>query len=179
MKLKDILKRVGAGIVRDVVPGGGILMDAIGQKYSKDLTGDDLAAQIATDNPELLELEFDVKLEEIKQEGETLRAMLVAESHSTHTTRPYIAKHSFHVLAIATLAIAAGWLWAVYKSGDPLQNILNGWSFALALLAPFVVLLRGYFGLLSHEHKNRLDGAHGPTQPTGLAGILKNFTRGK
>ena len=181
MELKDILKKVGGAVFSEVVPGGNVILDAIGFTGDKNTaTGKDLEHDALLRDPTILAKEFDIKLEEIKQEGETVRAMLAAEAHSKHTTRPYIAKHSFHVLALATLAITAGWLWAVYKSDDPLNNIISGWSFALALLAPFVLLLRGYFGILANEHKNRLDSAQGASTPPGLAGLLKTFiTRGK
>lgn len=175
MKLKDILKKVGAGLFRDAVPGGGLILDAIGFDGDRETATGETVAKFA--NPITLEREFDVQLESIKQEGETLRAMLAAEANSKHTTRPYIAKHSFHILAIATLGIIAGWLVAVFKSDDPLESIMSGWSIILALLGPFVYLLRGYFGLLSAEHKNRVDGVHGQTQPVGVAGLINSFIK--
>lgn len=173
MKLKDILKKVGAGIFRDAVPGGGMILDVIGYEGDKSTaTGNDLKRRCTADD---LSREFDIKLEEIKQEGETLRAMLAADAKSTHTTRPYIAKHSFHVLALVTLALVGALLWAVGKTDDPLKELIAGWPFVVSLLVPFVALLRAYFGMLSVEHKNRLDSAHGATNPSGIAGLFANL----
>ena len=189
MKLWDIVKKIGGSVVAEVVPGGGLLVDAVNaflpesKRLDSTTTGAEMEQAVADLPPPLraqvFERQFDVQLEEIKQQGDTIRAMLHAEQNSRHTTRPYIAKHSFHVVAIVTLAIVAGWLLAVQKSPDPLENIISGWSFVLALLVPFVAVLRAYFGLLSREHQNRLDAVHGATNPSGLGGIIKNiFSRG-
>lgn len=174
MRLRDILRKVGGAVVREAIPGGGLILDAIGWHSDPDVTGDKLAAELRT-RPEIMEREFDVREEQIKQEGETLRAMLAADAQSTHTTRPYIAKHSFHVLAIVSVAIVAALLLAVGKSSDPLQSLNNAWPLVLSVVAPFVMLLRAYFGLLSREHKNRLDSAQGASNPDGLVGLITNM----
>jgi hypothetical protein len=174
MKLKTILKAVGGRILREI-PAVGAIMDVVeditGKPVAPTDTGDDMLARLNA-SPEVLEKQFDIKLAEIEQQNETLRAMLAAEAESKHTTRPRIAFGSFVLLAIVTVAIVTGWLYAVFTSTDPLTNLVNGWPFVATLLAPFVTVLLAYFGKLTTEHKNRLDSAHGATNAGGVAGII-------
>lgn len=182
MKLKDILKKVGGAVFSEVVPGGNIILDAVGFNGDKaTATGTDIEHDALIRDPTILAKEFDVKLEQIKQRGETLRAMLQADAQSKHSTRPYIAKHAFHVVALVAIGSVVIWGRAVWTADEELVGaISDGWPFLLSLTAPFVALLNAYFGILKHEHKNRLDSAHGATNPSGLAGLFSTLiNRGK
>lgn len=169
MKLWDVIKTVGANTVRQAVPGGGLLIDAVnewlpdGRKLPSDATGRDVEAMIdklpADQRAELLEKEFDVDVERIQQSNETLRAMLVSDSEMKHTTRPYIAKHAFHVVAFSVVVTVSAWAYGVViKDIDIVDAIMDGWPFMLSVIGPFVVLLQAYFGVLRDESKNRLNG---------------------
>lgn len=190
MKLWDVIKSVGSGIVREL-PGGDLALDVVNamlpddKKLPAGATGRDIESAVmllpADKRAELLSREVDVKVEHLKQQGETTRAMLEAESRSTHTTRPRIALGAFRVNAFAVLAVVSAWCWAVVTDRpDVVTMVQDGWPMLLALIGPNVALLRAYFGILKVEHRNRLDAANGrESQPEGLAGALSAMIRRK
>jgi len=191
MKLWDVVKSVGSSVIREVVPGGGILVDAVNeflpddQKLPNNATGKDvdkaLASLPADQRARIMEKEFDVDITQIRQSNETVRAMLAADATTKHTTRPYIAKHAFHVVAFAVIATVSAWWIGVVTSDETMVDaITNGWPFILSVIGPFVVLLRAYFGVLRDEDRNRMSAASGNSSPAGLAGALSGlFKRGR
>ena len=191
MKLWDVVKSVGSSVIREVVPGGGILVDAVNeflpddQKLPNSATGKDvdkaLASLPADQRARIMEKEFDVDITQIRQSNETVRAMLAADAGTKHTTRPYIAKHAFHVVAFAVVLTVSAWAYGVVVSDDDMvKTVTNGWPFILSVIGPFVVLLRAYFGVLRDEDRNRMSAASGNSSPAGLAGALSGlFKRGR
>lgn len=189
MKLWDIVKKVGAGIISTAVPGGPLIVGAINefmpddQKLPQNATGEQALSAMNNLTPEqfaqLANKEFDVQITQIKESNESLRAMLTADAATPHTTRPYIAKHSFHVIAFTIVAVISLWCYGVFlKDKTIVETIVNGWPFLLAAIGPLVVLLHAYFGVLKQEHKNKLDAAgRGKTQPTGLNGLLATLMK--
>lgn len=189
MKLWDIVKKVGAGIISTAVPGGPLIVGAINEflpdekKLPANATGeqaqDALAGLPAETRAALMDKEFDVQITEIKESNETLRQMLVSDAATPHTTRPYIAKHSFHVIGFTIVMVILLWCYGVARENDTIvKTITEGWPFLLAAIGPLVVLLHAYFGVLRQEHKNKLDAAgRGKTQPTGLNGLLSTLMK--
>lgn len=188
MKLWDVVKSVGSSVIREVVPGGGILVDAVNeflpddQKLPNNATGKDvdqaLASLPADQRARVMEKEFDVDITQIRQSNETVRAMLAADAGTKHTTRPYIAKHAFHVVAFAVIATVSAWWIGVVTSDETMVDaITNGWPFILSVIGPFVVLLRAYFGVLRDEDRNRMSAASGNSSPAGLAGALSGLLK--
>jgi hypothetical protein len=168
MSLLDIAKKAGAAIIRDVVPGGSLIIDTINavlppdKQLPPDATGDSLAA----------------RLSQLELQASTTAVMLNAEAQSTHTTRPRIALGAFHVVATVTLVVVSMWAVAIMR-GDVkmLSAITDGWEFVLAAILPFVGWLNQYFGILRDEHRNRLDAIHGQTRRTGIASILAKLSQ--
>lgn len=189
MKLWDVVKTVGSGVIREVVPGGGILVDAVNEflpddnKLPSNATGKDIDDAVKrlppADQAKILQKEFDVDIAQIRQTNETVRAMLEADSKTPHTTRPYIAKGAFHVIAFAVILVVSTWSYGVVVGREGLiESVSNGWPFVLSAIGPFVVLLHAYFGILRSEQKNRLDAASGgKTGPAGIAGVLSNLIK--
>lgn len=185
MKLFDILKKVGGGIIKTVIPGSGIIsvVNEIltgDDKLSDDATGDDVSRAISSlpsaERTQLLNREFDVKIEKLK----TIQTMLTADAMTPHTTRPYIAKQSFHVVALVTIAIIGMWSYGVGTANAiMIKAIMEGWPFILAVTAPLVVILQAYFGVLKSEQKNKLDASNGISQPSGIAGFIGNLIKGR
>ena len=186
MKLGDILKKVGAGIIKDAVPGGSVIMGVVNEllpnKLSKDATGADLEAAIESlppaDKAKILEKQFDVEITQIKEASASLQAMLAVDASSKHTTRPFIARWAFIVVSLVSVSIVIIWAYAVIDGDIALVlSVTNGWPMVVALLAPFFVLLRAYFGILGKESQNKLDAANGnPTSSiasTLISGFLK------
>jgi len=190
MKLWDVVKSVGSGVIREVVPGGGILVDAVNEllpddkKLPSNATGRDIDDAVgslpAEQRARVYEKEFDVDLTQIRQSNETVRAMLEADAKAPHTTRPYIAKGAFHVVAFAVVVTVATWAYGVVVGRDGLvESVTGGWPFVLSVIGPFVVLLHAYFGVLKREQKDRLDAARGNSTPAGVAGILSRVLNRK
>lgn len=188
MKLLDIVKNVGSAIISNVVPGGGMIVDVINdllpddQKLSKNATGSDINNAISKLPPEdqarIMEKEFDVDMTQIKESHSTVRAMLESDVQNQHTTRPYIAKQSFHVIAVTIVITVLMWAYGVYKQDSAMvKEIMDGWQFILAIIAPLVVLLHAYFGVLRSEHKNKLDAANGAAVPSGLTGLISSILK--
>lgn len=188
MKLWDIVKNVGSGIIRNAVPGGGLLIDVVNdflpadKKLPSSATGEDVRSVVDSLPPdkkaELLGREFDVDMTQIKESNSTVRAMLDADTKNPHTTRPYIAKHAFHVIALTITTVISLWAYGVGSGRVELvKTLMEGWPFILAAIGPMVTLLWAYFGVLKTEHKDRLDAARGATTPSGIAGILSLLKR--
>ena len=98
MKLWDIVKTVGGSVVRNAVPGGGLLVDVVNEflpddkKLPAEATGSDIASAVdslpAEQRAQLMAREFDVDITQIQESNSTLRAMLDADTKTPHTTRP-------------------------------------------------------------------------------------------
>lgn len=190
MKLWDIAKRVGSGLLRDVVPLAGTIIDIVndvlpdGEKLPGSATGDQVSAAVASLPPEqraeVMDKEFEVELTQIKESHSTVRAMLEADHRTPHTTRPYIAKGAFHVVAACCLMVISVWCIGVLKSDETIiAAAQNGAMFMLTVIGPLVTLLLAYFGVLKTEHKNRVAAASGSATPSGLSGILSSLLKGR
>jgi len=190
MKLWDIIKSVGSAAITTMVPGGGLLIGAINQVLPKDkqlpatATGDEVNSAVAPLPPDqraaIMEKEFDVTLAQIEESNSTVRAMLESDAKNPHSTRPYIAKGAFHVVAFVIIVTISAWAYGVLTSDDSLvKTVMGGWQFVLAVIAPLVTLLWAYFGVLKQEHKNKLDAANGSSTPAGIAGILSSLIKRK
>jgi hypothetical protein len=187
MKLWDIVKNVGTAALQVALPGtGSLIVGAVNEflpddkKLPAGATGDDIGGAIsrlpATDQAAIMEKEFDVEIVRLTESHSTVRAMLESDVKNPHSTRPYIAKGAFHVVAFAILAVVSVWSYGVI-SGDSvvITAVVEGWPFILAAIGPLVTLLWAYFGVLKQEHKNKLDAANGGSTPAGFSGILSKI----
>ena len=184
MKLKDILGRIGRGVVRDVVPGGGLILDAVNavlpgsKKLGPSASGNDIieatAGLPADQRAAIMEKSFDVEL----AEQVSMQTMLSAEQNSQHTTRPRIALGSFYTAAAIAAVFVLMWAYSVaIRDGDLTAAIMAGWPFVVALISLFMAPVGYYFGVLKNEQRNRLNAAAGHSTQGLVGGILKNLTR--
>ena len=187
-KLFDILKTVGAGIIREVVPGGGLIVEAVNaflpadKKLPAEATGPEVNAAVASlPGPEraaVMGKEFDVDLTRIKEGNETLRAMLEHDAENPHSTRPAIARGAFRVVAFVCILVVSVWAVAVLTGKDStVEAVTDGWPFVAAVIAPLVTLLWAYFGVLKQEHKNKLNAAGGTSPAGSVVGILASLLK--
>lgn len=176
MKLWDIVSKVGGEIISKTVPGGSLILSAVNallpddKKLSENATGHQMSSAISGLPPEqqaiILTKEFEVELTDIKESNSTLRAMLEHDANNTHSTRPYIAKHAFHVIGLCVIMVLLLWSYAVStENADMVKTIMDGWPFLLSVIGPLVSLLWAYFGVLKNEKKATLDAAN--NRPTG------------
>lgn len=191
MKLWDIVRNVGTGIIRNVVPGGGMIIDVVNEllpddkKLGQNATGADIDLAIASMPPDIrariLEKEFDVDITRIQESNATLRVMLESDTKNPQTTRPYIAKQAFHVIAFAIIVTVSMWAYAVLTDNQVMvETVSSGWPFILSVIGPFVTLLWAYFGILRQEHKARLAAADNkPAAPAGITGLISALVNRK
>lgn len=189
MKLRDLLKKVGSSVLREVIPGGGLIVDVINgflpgdKQLPNDATADDLDRAVnklpADQRAMLMGREFDVEETKIKESYDTVRTMLEHDAKNPQSTRPYIAKGAFHVVAFVCFVVVSLWASAVY-SGDEkmISAIMDGWQFILAAIGPLITLLWAYFGVLRDEHKTRLQSSIGKEAKGAISSIITAF-RGK
>lgn len=192
MKIWDIAKKVGSAALQVALPGAGtLIVNAVNEfmpddkKLPVNATGSDVVSAIEVLPPEqrvkLMDKEFDVQITDIKESNETLRVMLESDAKNPHSTRPYIAKGSFHIVAFVTTVIVLLWAYAVGSKDDDLVEAgMSGSEFVVALVAPFVILLWAYFGILKQEQQNKLNAANSlPANGLGLVGSLASKLLGK
>ena len=186
MKLFDIIRKVGGGIISTVVPGGGAILGVVNALLSPDkklpanATGADVSVAVAgmtaMDRLKLEAKEFDVDIAQIKESHSTVRAMLEADNANPHSTRPRIALGAFYVIAITDILAVSMWAYGVGAGDDAMvKTVMEGWPFILAVNAPLVLLLQAYFGVLKTEHKNKLDAANGSSVPSGITGLISSL----
>ncbi len=189
MKLWDIVKTIGSAAIQTALPGtGSLIVGAVNavlpddKKLPESATGQQVTNAIGALPPEqqesIMNKQYDVALEDIKQSHSTVRAMLESDAKNPHSTRPYIAKGSFHVVAFTTIVTISVWAYGVFvQNKDIVTSIMEGWQFILAVIGPLVTLLWAYFGILKKEHKNKLDAANGSVTPPGIVGLVSSFLK--
>jgi len=188
MDFWSIVKSVGSAALQVALPGtGSLIVGAINAVLPDDkqlpetATGADAEAALshipADQRAALMDKQFDVTIEQLRQVGESNRAMLAAEAVSTHTTRPYVAKGSFLVVAYAEIVAITIWAYAVITSEDPLKGVTDGWAFIVAVTLPLVGLLNAYFGILKHEQADKLNASRGVPAQSGLMGIVAGLLK--
>lgn len=186
MNLGDILKTVGTGLIASIAgPAAPLIIAGINgflpgdKQLPNNATGEQAQSAIDELSPELrasvLEKQYDVKIEHIKQSYGALNTMLSANAQSTHTTRPKIAYQAFQVIAFSTISVIAVFCFAVVTGNVEMIEVIKGsWLFIFGVITPLVTILHAYFGVLTNESKDRLNAAQGhKVDPvSGLIGKL-------
>ena len=187
MKLWSILKSVGGAAIQTALPGtGSLIVGAInellpdGETLPRGATGDDITRAIAampTDwQSNVVDMDFEVDIVQIKESNDTVRTMLESDAKNQHSTRPRIALGAFRAVAFVIVLTVSAWVYGVIRGDDALvEHLVNGWPFILTAIGPLVTLLWAYFGILKQEHKNRLDAANGAASSSGVVGVLANL----
>jgi hypothetical protein len=182
MKLLEILGRVGSSIIKEVVPGGGLIIEAVNaflpddKKLDTKSTGSDISNAVASLPPEaqaqLLNKKFDIEITQIKESYDTVRAMLDSDAQNPQSTRPKIALGSFQLVRIVLLTVVALWAYGVASADEVLvKTVMDGWTFIAVLIGTPTTVLLAYFGVLKAEHKQRLNAATG-NKEVGILGSL-------
>ena len=181
MKLGDILKKAGAAVIRDAVPGGGLILDMVNQflpddkKLPKDATADQATAAIQSLTPDqqamLMSKELDVQIEEVRSWTSIQEALAKADEAGA-STRPWIAKLMAVTVVAAISIFMVAWAYAIgSKSSETLKALSESWEIMLMVIGTPTTLLRAYFGMRTEEKKARYGVAVGAA-PAPAAGIL-------
>lgn len=186
MNLSDIILKTGAAIIKDVVPGGGVILDVVNEllpddkKLPKTATGHDMQNAItalpAESQVAIMAKQFDVEIAEING-WSNIQASLSDADKAGASTRPFIAKSMSFVVGFAIVVFVLIFAYAVFKNSDTMIKTLNdSWPLMLAILATPTTLLRAYFGMRTKEKQTRYNLAAGHPAPTGgLGDLVKMF----
>ncbi len=186
MNIGDILKKVGTSIIRNVVPGGGMIVDLVNdllpddKKLDGTTTGQQAAEAIGTLPPEMqagiLAKQLDVQIEEIRGWSNVVDSLAQADA-TGNTTRPFIACLMAWAVFFTVCAFLVGFIWAVIvKDALILEAMSNAWGIMFAVLATPTALLRSYFGQRTSEKKARYAAATGLPIESGIVGFIKKLT---
>lgn len=188
MNIESILKKVGGAIIRDAVPGGGLIVDAINSVLPDDkkldATATGIQAQTAVNAlpPEqrapIMTKELDVEMTQANAWAQVVDSLSKADAAGS-STRPQIAVMMARVVAFAVIMATASWAIAIFSGKTDLLKTLNdSWGLLLAILGTPTALLRAYFGMRSDEKKARYAAATGgQVQPSGLLAGLASLMK--
>lgn len=184
MKLEDFIKRAATAVFSEVVPGGGAILGAVNALLPSDrqlpstATGSDVDAAIANLPAEqralILNADIDLEKTRIVESADTTKIMLSHDAKNPQSTRPYIAKHSFHILALC--AVTAVWTlcYAAVNGDHAMINALaNNWALIASVIAPLVYVLKAYFGAIQTEQSQRFNAANGHPIQSGVSALIR------
>jgi len=187
-KYKDALLKVGGAILNDVVPGAGILIDAVNsflpddKKLPSAATGTQAYNAIQTLPPDQQAQLFEKEIDgDIAESGDWATiAKAHAESDAAgNSTRPFIALLMawFYVLAASPLLAAV--TYAIFNNNSALMSTVgNAWPLVLAILGTPILLLRAYFGYRTDEKKARYAASVGQeSAPSSIAGVIASLVK--
>jgi len=171
MKLGSILTKIGSSIIRDVVPGGGLIIDAVNaflpqdKKLPENATGRQATQAVNTLTPDqqaqILSKELDVEIAEITSWAQ-IQDSLARADQSGSSTRPRIALMMAEIVGFVVVAFASMFIIAIFRDQtDMIEKLTNAWPLILAVIATPTVLLRAYFGMRTKEKKARYQMAAG------------------
>jgi hypothetical protein len=162
-----VLKALGPGLA-SLVPGGPIVMAGLNlllpedNQLSDEATGIQVQKAFQSLPPEIqANLETSkIELEKTKEEEFSKRYIAQAKADG-QSTRPYVAKLFAQVSAL----IAVGFIVIIgllffHKGVEGIREAVNVWPVVLALLSPFMAVIRLSFGDLVKEQHARSGVQH-------------------
>ena len=183
MKLSDILKTVGSGLIQTLLPGTGSLIVAGINKFlpgdSKlpdNATGEQAHSAISKLPPaqqaSVLEKEYDVKIEEIRGYTERFAAMAAVDA-TGNTTRPQISLMMAQVVCFTIIVTVSMWAYAVITKNNTMIGTINdSWVLIGAIIATPSALLRAYFAMRTKEKQQKYEATTGVK---ALPGIIESL----
>ena len=182
MNLGNILKKVGSTIIRDLVPGGGLIIDLVNGFLPKDkalpITATGTEIQTAVDalppekRMELMSKELDVEIAEAQEWTKTMSVLADVDKVGA-STRPKIALMMAWVVIYAEIIAVSAWGWAVVINET--MSLESSWPLIVAILATPVALLRAYFAMRSRDKRSRYELAGAPKSMGVIENIISAF----
>lgn len=165
MKLGQILGKVGSSIIRNVVPGGGVIIDLVNgflpqdKKLPETATGHQATQAINSLPPEVQQgivlKELDVEIAEINAWADVQRSLADADKAGA-STRPQIALMMAKVVAFVVIAFVSILIASIFLNRvDMIKQLKDYWPLALAIIGTPTALLRSYFAMRTKEKKER------------------------
>ncbi len=186
MNIGMIAARVGTSLLKNIIPGAGLIIDTVNaflpedQKLDSSATGQDLTSAVNSLPPEhqaqVLSKEFDVEIAEIESHAKIVEALSKADTAGS-STRPKIALMMAWLLTFSVSIFIGVWAISIgFEKVAVLKELNDSWPMILAVLGPVIALLRSYFGMRSGEKKARYSAVtQTPPQGNFLMDIVKAF----
>jgi len=182
MKIGKILAKVGGSIISNIVPGAGIVIDAINaflpddKKLPENATGQQAGAAINSLHPgeqaQVLSKQLDVEIVEAQEYTKVITALADADK-SGSSTRPAIAKMMAWIVSFSVIVFSSALTIAIFNEAtETIKQLSDAWPLMLAVLATPTALLRAYFGMRTKEKKARYDIGNGQSKSGGLLGDI-------
>ena len=193
MNLGKILAKVGMSVIKSVVPGAGIVIDAVNaflpgdKKLPANATGQQATEAINSLPPDIqaqvLDKQLDVEIVEVQEYTKVITALADADK-TGHSTRPKIADKMANVTIYAVTVAITVWggvmISVSISADDPvdaLKHLVSSWPFIVGVLTGPLALLRAYFAMRSKEKKARYEIAKNPVPESsgGIVGMVKGL----
>ena len=185
MNIGKILAEVGGSIISNVIPGAGIVIDAINaflpddKKLSADATGQQAGTAINSLPPSeqvtVLSKQLDVEIIEAQEYTKVISALAEVDKAGS-STRPIIAKMMAQVVCFAVIVFSSALTIAIFKdAAETIKQLSDTWPLMLAILATPTALLRAYFGMRTKEKKARYNIGNGQSQSSGILSDIINM----
>ena len=187
MNIGKILTTVGMGILKNVIPGVGIVVDTVNaflpddKKISPDSTGQQAINAINSLSPDLqaqvFSKQLDVEIVEVQEYTKVISALAEADK-TGNSTRPAIALMMARVTAFAIVISVSVWAYAVMMNlVSMMTQLKESWPLLVAILGTPTALLRAYFAMRTGEKKARYNMSQNKLPETnGLAGLVNGVT---
>jgi len=187
MNIGKILTTVGMGILKNVIPGVGIVVDTVNaflpddKKISPDSTGQQAINAINSLSPDLqaqvFSKQLDVEIVEVQEYTKVISALAEADK-TGNSTRPAIALMMARVTAFAIVISVTVWAYAVMMNlVSMMTQLKESWPLLVAILGTPTALLRAYFAMRTGEKKARYNMSQNKLPETnGLAGLVNGVT---
>ena len=185
MKIAKILAKVGTSVLKQVIPGAGVVIDTINaflpedNKLPAEATGDQAITAInqlpATEQAMVLQKELDIEIAEIEEWTKRVDALARADAAGS-STRPQIAKMMAWLVVISGFMFVFAWALSIATDDvETLKALADSWQMMLAVLGTPTALLRAYFGMREREKKTRytLAGAQNSGFLKDIVGLFK------
>lgn len=179
MKIFDVLKKVGGGIIKQVFPAAGAVIDVVNavlpddKKLTDTATGTEVEEAIKTLPPDqqaaILNRQFDVQIEEMKSFSRDI-ATLADVDKAGASTRPQIAIMMAWLICYGVGVAITGWALALYYGKVTLEG---SWPLMLAILGTPTSLLLQYFGKRTKEKIARYETGTGNKVSQALFSLFK------
>jgi hypothetical protein len=188
MNVLNILTKVGTSLLKNAIPGVGLVLDTVNAFLPDDkkLTGNETGTEAierigqlpADQQAQIYSKELDVEIKEI--EGWTNVMTVLAQSDASgSSTRPMIAKMMAWLVVIESSCLGGAYFYAVVAGKTEMVTALQAaWPTLLALLGTPTALLRAYFGLRTKEKERRYQLAGNPAPAGMISGIINAFKGG-
>ena len=178
MNIGRILAKVGTSIISSVVPGAGIVIDAVNaflpdeKKLPTNATGTQASDAINSLPPsaqaQVLSKQLDVEITEAQEYTKVISALADADK-AGNSTRPMIAKMMAQIVSFSVIVFASALAIAIFRdASEMIKQLSDTWPLMLAILATPTALLRAYFAMRTKEKKARYNIGAGQPKSNGL-----------